>query len=102
MIEIYLAILLFGLGTYLKKQSPIDAKKNPSVSHPGVTHPGVTQPLEDAITISDNRYFEKDGENLYIYEKNTKDKIRALEDKYGSQLDNQCKTWHPRFQMIEE
>ena len=40
---------------------------------------------------SDNRYFEKDGK-IYIYEKITKDKIRALEDKYGSQLDNQCKT----------
>ena len=54
-----------------------------------------TQPIRRQL-ISDNRYFEKDGENLYIYEKNTKDKIRALEDKYGSQLDNQCKTIAPR------
>lgn len=105
MIEIYLAILLFGLGTYLKKQSPIDSKPQPQlqpsvtqpgVTHPGITQPGITHPLQDAITISDNRYFEKDGENLYIYEKNTKDKIRALEDKYSSQLDEQCKTIAPR------
>lgn len=100
MIEIYLAILLFGLGTYLKKQSPVSINNNNIVpqsgsTQPRVTQPGVTQP-HDTITVSDNRYFEKDGENLYIYEKNTKDKIKELEKKYGTQLDQQCKTVAPR------
>ena len=100
MIELYLAILLFGLGSYLKKQNPEQNKpkpiSQPGVTQPGVTQPGVTEPTRDVITVSDNRYFEKDGENLYVYEKNTRDKIKALEDKYGKQLDQQCKTIAPR------
>ena len=51
------------------------------------------QNAEDVITVSDNRYFEKEGENLYIYEKNTRDKIKA-EDKRVT-IDQQCKTIAP-------
>ena len=95
MIELYLAILLFGLGSYLKKQNP-GQNKPQQISQPGVTQSSnnQNQNVEDVITVSDNRYFEKEGENLYIYEKNTRDKIKALEDKYGHNLTNNVKQLH--------
>ena len=81
MIELYLATLLFGVGTYFGRNTKIPVMKNMAAIR------------DKNINSSENN---KKPKNLVVYNKQNDKNIFDLEKEYGKSLDSKCRKILPR------
>jgi hypothetical protein len=90
MIELYLAILLFGVGTYFGRNTKKPVMKN-------------MESIRDSNSINSNsnsnsnyNYNSKKPKNLIVYSKSNQKDVIDLEKEYGEKLDSKCREILPR------
>jgi hypothetical protein len=81
MIELYLAVLLFGVGTYFGRNTKAPVMKNMGV-------------IKDANLSQNNN--GKKSKNLVVYSKTNEKDVLDLEKEYGDKLDSKCREILPR------
>ena len=86
MIELYLAIVLFGVGTYFGRNT-----KRPVLKQMQAVQDAS---LEDASENNANNV--KKPKNLIVYSKTNDKTISDIEKEYGKQLDSKCREILPR------
>merc|ERR1711871_571943 len=82
MIELYLAILLFGVGTYFGRNTKAPVMKNMAAIR------------DNNLNISNNN--GKKPKNLVVYSKTNEKDVLDLEKEYGEKLDSKCREILPR------
>ena len=83
MIELYLAIALFGVGTYFGRNT-----KRPVLKQ--------MQAIRDSTDIAENNSNSETPKNLVVYSKTNEKTISDIEKEYGEQLDSTCREILPR------
>jgi hypothetical protein len=83
MIELYLAILLFGVGTYFGRNTKAPVMKNMAAIR------------NDTLNLGKNNNGKK-PKNLVVYSKTNNKDVLELEKEYGEKLDSKCREILPR------
>mgnify|MGYP001240024922 CR=1 FL=1 len=88
MIELYLAILLFGAGTYL------GSTKRPVLKNMEVLKEKAQNNVNNGNNVNNSN--KKRKKNLVVYAGDNKKNVEELEKEYGKQLDSKCREILPR------
>ena len=84
MIELYLAILLFGVGTYFGRNTKKPVMKNMAA-------------IKDSnLNVSNSNSNTTKPKNLVVYSKSNEKDVLDLEKEYGEKLDSKCREILPR------